>query len=67
MFLSGRLEPTTDDFEVWGCFLGHPCLQAYSYPADDMMCYVYDEIHETWHAWMPYSELTSSMCKTAGV
>ena len=58
MFSTGYLGSVKSaDFQVWACFVGHPCLHkvaASSYT--DAMCYKYHEREKTWYPWMLMSE-----------
>ncbi len=43
---------TRKQWDVWACWKDHPCLLKLSDAVDgDYMCYVYNELEKTWHAW----------------
>jgi hypothetical protein len=67
MLSSGGLGPLeTENFQVWACFQGHLCLERVEHlQANDAMCYVYHEIHETWHPLSLKSEL-QTLCSHHG-
>jgi hypothetical protein len=52
-----------ENFHVYACFRGHPCilrlLQPFNYT--EAMCYVFHETQSTWHPLALLSELT--LCK----
>jgi hypothetical protein len=49
-----------EEFEVWTCFQGHPCLSRMQLPANaDAMCYVFNEKEEKWYPWCLESEISS--------
>jgi hypothetical protein len=58
-FSSGSLGDLSDDvFFSWACFRGHPCLSELgALSQDDAMCYVYNEIDDTWFPWGIKSEI----------
>jgi Leucine-rich repeat (LRR) protein len=58
-FSSGSLGDLSDDvFFSWACFRGHPCLSELgALSQDDAMCYVYNEIDDSWSPWGIKSEI----------
>jgi hypothetical protein len=58
-FSSGSLGDLSDEvFFSWACFRGHPCLSELgALSPTDAMCYVYNEIENTWFPWGIKSEI----------
>lgn len=48
--------------EIWGCFYGHPCLQAIGAKSNDWMCYAFDKGGNKFRPWGIDSEL--QLCGT---
>ncbi len=45
-------EANQEQWGVWACWKDHPCLLRLSNVVHgDYMCYVYNELENTWHAW----------------
>ncbi len=52
---------SSEAFRVWVCFASHPCLSFVPHDQDDMMCYVFNEVEQSWYPWCLNSERKPSV------